>query len=226
MAKKEKAEEKSAGVSKEKEEEEVKTINKKDDDKCNKEHAEPDEDNRGGASDHDADNAEKAAEDDGPPSEEEQKTYHKLRKRMAKAGLALDPTESTAQEQTDGHTTTPGAVIGTPQHMLTPSSSVDGKRTQETPMGKSVNSDLMKSPLYVELSKQLAGFDETVKKFGSAMTSLEDRVTNMTKALETIEKMPLYKSPSTELNKDYNPQGEPGKSSVDHEVASGKIKFS
>jgi hypothetical protein len=153
-----------------------------------KAHAEPDQDNSGGASDNDDDNkAKKKFEEVDEDDDEEEKKKKKKAKKGE--GHAVSPEESGAASDSAEHSTSPGMGVPSTQNVFTPPSSVSGKREQETPMGKSVEPDLTKSPLFVNISKQMESLQEALStKVDALEKSVNDRLGNIKKDMEKVEK--------------------------------------
>jgi len=113
--------------------------------------------------------------------------------------------ESASDSTKPNNTTTPSSVIGNPQNVFVPQTQVSGDRfasgsspSEASYSGKSVNPDLMKSPLFVELSGQIDEFQKAVsKKIEAVEKSVSDRMVNIQKAISQIEefyKKPFYKA--------------------------------
>jgi hypothetical protein len=146
----------------------------------------------------------KKAEEDEEEEEEEDELEEKKKKAKKGVQASVNPEESEATSNTDGHTLTPGlSVPSKPQDVFVPSSSVDGKREQSTPMGKSVSPDLLKSPLFIQITKQMDSMqDALTRKVDALQKSVEDRMKNIKSDMEKIEKFysqSFYKAASDEV---------------------------
>jgi len=138
---------------------------------------------------------------------------YKRKKKEARKGDqgGLNPGEAAQSSSTEGHTTTSKPVINTRQNVFNPKTNVssarnasDGKAQMgQSPSdisytGKSVNPDLMKSPLFQELDRNINGIRTVMsKKIDSVEKSMNDRLDNLTKVMEKLEKFynyPFYKS--------------------------------
>ncbi len=201
----------------------------KEDDEDSADRYDEDHDEAGG--DKESKKAKKEAEDEEALDEDEKKSFRAMKEKikahkMRKAGTSLNPEESGEESTSDSHSTTPGKMTGAKQDVFNPSSDVDGKRTQSTPMDgmhKSVAPDMTKSPLFISLNKQMDEMKDVVsKKFESALKSMNDRMINLEKGIKAIENMPLYKAASTDG------QAAPveANESLAKKAAEGKIKFS
>jgi len=163
------------------------------------------------------------AEDD---EDEEDKEDESSKKKKAKKGAgSLSPEESEAAGASEGHTTTPGlGVPSKPQDVFVPSSTVEGKREQSTPMGKSVNTDLLKSPLFVNLTKQMDAMqDALTKKVDAIQKSVEDRMKNIKSDMEKIEKF-YSQSFHKAISEEVGPEGIQSQS-ISKQIESGKIRI-
>lgn len=148
--------------------------------------------------------------------EEDEEDEEEKKKKAEKEAGAIAPQEAEASSSQ-------GKLSGN-QNVFVPQSSVDGKREQETPMGKSVEPDLMKSPLFVELSGQIGEFQKAFDKKIEAMEkSVEDRLANLQKTVSKVEqfyKAPLYKAVSENVG------AESGfKKSLKEQITEGNIKY-
>jgi hypothetical protein len=171
------------------------------------------------------DEAESEEEEEEEEEAEEEAGPKKKKKKTVKAdGISVNPEESGAQSTSAEHTTTPGEVIHTDQNVFVPSSSVEGRREQSTPMGKSVEPDLMKSPLFVGINKQLDGIRESIeKKIDSIQKSVDDRLNNIKKDVEKIEKFythSFYKA----IDESMGPEGLSAQP-LAKQIEEGKVHF-
>jgi len=162
---------------------------------------------------------------------EEDKLKRKKKKRMKGEQGGENPSEDTASATDANSTITTGNVIGTAQHILTPSSTIAGTRnasgnepSNTTYSGKSANTDLNKSPLFIELSKQMTGLDKAIKaKIEALEKSMSDRIANAQKALNKIEKFynqPFYKA----IDESVSPEATMHKS-IEEQIKAGKVQF-
>jgi hypothetical protein len=144
----------------------------------------------------------------------------------------VNPAESAQQSTTEQHTTTTRPVIGSRQHVLVPQSRIGGERigrgttpSEVTYTGKSADPDLMKSPLFTELSGQIDEFQKSVaKKIEAVEKSVSDRMNNIQKSVEKIEnfyKQPFYKA----IDENVSPEGVM-KESISTQLEKGKVRFS
>lgn len=150
----------------------------------------------------------------------------------------VSPIESGEQSTTAGHTITPGKVIGGTQHILTPQSQIPGERmgkpegrssgvspSDVTYSGKSAKSDLMKSPLFIELSGQMENLGKAVNdKLTAIEKSVNDRLENIKKTATKIEefyKRPFFKAVAEEMGAEAVQ-----KQSIKEQIEKGKVKFS
>lgn len=130
---------------------------------------------------------------EGKETEEEESEEEKKKKKAEKGALGGENPEELVQEsQTAGNTISPGA--GTPsqsQHVLVPQSQISVSREQHTPMDgmhKSANPDLLKSPLFLNITKQMEALQDAMTSKMEAMEkSISDRLANMKKELATTE---------------------------------------
>lgn len=119
-----------------------------------------------------------------------------------KAGLEQNPSESAEAASQAGSTVTPGKQTGQAQDVFVPQSGIPGSRMgqgktpgQESYSGKSANPDLMKSPLFVELSKNIESLKGAVsKKLEAVEKSMQDRLANIEKDLKKFYDQPFYKA--------------------------------
>jgi hypothetical protein len=143
----------------------------------------------------------------------------------------VNPAESASMSTSEQHTTTTRPVIGSRQHVLTPTSNIAGTRigrgttpSEVSYTGKSVEPDLLKSPLFVELSGQIEQFQKTFdKKILAVEKSVSDRLANIQKAMEKVEafyKQPMYKA----VSENVSPESVQ-KQSIKEQIEKGKIRF-
>lgn len=145
---------------------------------------------------------EKEAFDDEEEEEEEEEEMKAKKKKAMKGEMGGEnPEESGQISTTEPHSTSPGMGVPSTQNVFVPSSDAHVAREQHLPMDgmhKSVDIDLKKSPLFVNLSGQIDGIKETMsKRLDSIEKSVNDRLNNVLKDLEKIEKFyqgPLYKA--------------------------------
>lgn len=164
---------------------------------------------------------------------EEEETDGKKKKKAKKAEDDEDveekgalggenPDEGAASGRDANSTISPG-MGRKPQHILNPQSRVAGDRNAsgatmggQSPSdvgyaGKAFNPELMKSPLFVELSKQFVDLRKSVQmRIGDVSSDLDafeksfnDRVTNITEKLSSIEKA-LKSVSAIPVHKGYN----------------------
>jgi hypothetical protein len=149
---------------------------------------------------------------------------------VEKAGYEQNPEQGAAEGAKDSNTLTPGKMTGKPQNVFTPPTSIPGNRMgsgsqpgQEHYSGKSVEPDFQKSPLYVEMSKQIEGMSSAFsKKLDSVEKSVNDRMANIMKLMEKIEefnKKSFNKAYAENLTQDGNHE------SVEDIMKKGKARF-
>lgn len=186
---------------------------KKEDEKCNKEVEE---------------------EDDSDLTEDEKKAYNalkmKIKRKVKKAeGSALSPEESEARSTTQEGTITPElSVPSKPQDVFVPPSQVTVDRTQDTPMGKSSEPELVKSPMYVGLSGQLDDMRKALDaKLEGIAKSYNDRLDNMKKSLDTAEaalkafnEKPFYKAINDGMGAESIQ-----KTSIAEQIKNGEVRY-
>jgi hypothetical protein len=167
-------------------------------------------------------------EDEEPltPEEEEEarKMYRRYKAQKGELGGESPSEQATAATQA-GATITPGALTPSPpQHVYVPTTGVVGSRIASAPKttgvspsdvtysGKSVNPDLLKSPLFVELNKSIDGIRMTMsKKLEAIEKSLNDRLANLNKTLIAVEsfyEQPFFKSIDTTHTKSIKEKAE------------------
>ena len=169
----------------------------------------------------DKDDKEEVEKDEDEDEDEEEKK--KKLKKGEESGE--NPEEDTASATDDNSTITPNlSVPSQSQDVFVPPSDVDGKREQETPMGKSVNPDLMKSPLFVSLSSQIDGIRDAVsKKVDALEKSVNDRLNNVLKDMAKVEKFykqSFYKA----IDENVAPEGIQ-QLPLSKQIEAGKIRF-
>jgi len=157
--------------------------------------------------------------------EEEEDEEEKKKKAMKGESGGDNPEEDTSDATTPVNTITPEmSVPSAPQDVFVPPSSIDVAREQVTPMGKSVNPDLMKSPLYKSLSVQIDGIREAVsKKVDALEKSVNDRLNNVLKDMDKIEtfyKQSFYKA----IDDGVGPEGIQSQS-ISKQIEAGKVRF-
>jgi len=147
-----------------------------------------------------------------------------------------NPQEDTASATDANSTLSPNAGVPSTQNVFVPQSNVRvgresssgssaGQSPSEVTYGKSANTDLLKSPLFVELSSQIGALKKSFeKKLEAIDKSMSDRVENLQKTAKQIEafyKQPLYKS----IDENAAPEAVM-KKSVKEQIDAGKVKFS
>ena len=192
---------------------------------------EPEKDEVEKAEEKPEDKVDKAVEEIEDEDEEEEDEDGKKKKKAKKGvGSSLNPEESEGKASSGESTLSPGASVPSkPQNVIVPPSDVDGKRTQETPMGKSVEPDLMKSPLYMGISKQIEEMRTALdSKFEAVYKSYNDRLDNMTKELQKAEKA-MQEFYSKSFQKAYGENVSPESTqllSIEKQIEMGKVRFS
>lgn len=174
-------------------------------------------------------------EDEEEDEEEEKKKKSKKKKEMVK-GEGTNPEEDTSSATDANSTISPGNPAST-QDVFVPSSSVStgreanhaaatGEAPSEVSYGKSAEPDLLKSPLYLEISKGLSSLQESMsKKLEAVEKSVNDRVANLQKALGEVEK--FYKSPMYKaVSENSGAEALKKESSVAEQIAKGQVRFS
>lgn len=171
-------------------------------------------------------------EEDGQEEEDDDDEIKAKKKKTVKdLGLAENEQESAEDSQTDEHTTTTDSVINTRQNVFVPSSGIEVARVQETPMGvvpagikKAARADLMKSPLFISITKQMDSMQEALSnKVAALEKSVSDRLKNIKTDVEKIEKFysgSFYKAASEEVN----PEGIQAQS-ITKQIAEGKVRY-
>lgn len=144
-------------------------------------------------------------------------------------GSSENPEESATEGADSTHSTTSMPVINTKQDVFNPPSGVNTGRNatgttpgQESYSGKSANLDLMKSPLYAELSKSIAGMQKALNVRIEAMEkSVADRLVNVQKALDKWNTQSLYKG----FDENNNPEAVMQKG-ITEQIRDGKVRYS
>lgn len=125
-----------------------------------------------------------------------------------------NPEQSASSGTDDNSTISPNAGVPSTQNVFVPNSNISVGRNATNGIapsdvsysGKSVNPDLAKSPLFVELSKNIDGIRLTMsKKIEAIEKSINDRLDNLMKTVNRVEKFydqPLYKSMNENLSQD------------------------
>lgn len=148
----------------------------------------------------------------------------KKKKKSADAS-GQNPEQAGNDSDNASHSMSPGQGVPSTQDVFVPSSDVDASRDQETPMGKSVNPDLLKSPLFKQLSSQIDGIREAVsKKLDAVEKSVNDRLSNVMKDMGKIEK--FYEKSFYKMHgEDVSPEGTKAEP-ISKQIESGKVRFS
>jgi len=147
------------------------------------------------------------------------------------------PEEEAIQSNTAGHTVSPNAKVPSTQNVFTPASQVSvgrsassgsiagGQSPSEVTYGKSAKTDLLKSPLFVELSGQIEALQKSFeKKLESIEKSVNDRVANLQKTAGNLEKFynqSFYKA----VDENVAPEGVM-KKSIKEQIDTGKARYS
>jgi len=149
---------------------------------------------------------------------------------VEKAGYEQSPGEGAAEGGKGSNTLTPGKQTGKPQNVFVPPTSIPGNRMgsgsqpgQEHYAGKSIETDFQKSPLYVEMSKQIDNLSSAFsKKLDSVEKSVNDRMANIVKLMEKLDefnKKSFNKAYAENLSQDGNHE------SVEEIMKKGKARF-
>lgn len=148
-----------------------------------------------------------------------------------------NPQEDTASATDANSTLSPNAGVPSTQNVFVPQSNVRvsresssgssmGQSPSEVSYGKSANTDLLKSPLYTQLSSQIEALKKSFeKKLEAIDKSMSDRVENLQKTAKQIEafyKQPLYKS----IDEDAAAESGFAKKSIKEQIDAGKVNFS
>lgn len=166
--------------------------------------------------------------DDHPDTEEHKKACKECAAKTKKGeGAGEGSPGEESQEGADAqHSTTSASVIGTKQDVFVPSSGIQTGRmaTGNTPSethysGKSA--DMNKSPVFREISKQIADMGKAMdQKFAAIEKSFEDRVKNMQKAVEKFYSQPLYKA----VGENNGPEATLRKG-ISEQIKDGQVRF-
>jgi len=204
----------------------------KEEEKCNKELPEKEDEE-----------AKKTAVDDKEEDlekkeDEEDEDEEKKKKKMKKGDQGGEnPQEDTASATDANSSISPKMGVPSTQDVFVPQSGVKVSREQpqypnEVQMsgsqsgnipsyGKSVNVELTKSPLFIELSKQINGMQNALgKKLEAVEKSYTDRIANLQKSLDKFYSQPFYKS----IDDAQGPEGIQ-KMSIKEQISKGKIEI-
>jgi hypothetical protein len=191
-----------------------------------------------------------------PEEEEEEETEEEKRKKKLRMKEAAEEDEEEDEDETEkgelggenpqedaaasnqaGGTLSPNAGVPSTQNVFVPQSNVRvsresssgssmGQSPSEVSYGKSANTDLLKSPLYTQLSSQIEALKKSFeKKLEAIDKSMSDRVENLQKTAKQIEafyKQPLYKS----IDEDAAAESGFAKKSIKEQIDAGKVNFS
>ena len=176
----------------------------------------------------------KKSEDLSDETDDKEETEEEKKKKKAKKGQegGENPEEAGASSNDGNSSTSPGMGVPSAQNVFVPQSNINvgGTSTGQSPSethysGKSANTDLMKSPLFVNINKQL---DEMRKSYEKKLTAMEksmtDRLANITKTLKNVEEFynkPLYKG----FAENTNPEAVQRKT-ISKQLEDGKVRFS
>lgn len=167
-------------------------------------------------------------------SDDEKKSYkalkQKVKKKLVKA-TEMNPQQSAESSETAEHTISPGEGKSG-QNMQEGESSIDGKREQDTPMGKSAEMNLAKSPLYMKLTQNFESIEKSFKERMDALEksqkarfeTLSKGMADMKAAEEKLSKFysqPLYKSAVDSQG----PEAIKTEGSVKEQIEKGKVRF-
>lgn len=202
--------------------EEEKIIDKKKDDEenCSTKKVDDEDSTEKGKEDEEV---EKTEDDDEDDEDEEGK---KKKKNKAKKGSegGKNPEESEAQGATSG-STSPNQGVPSTQNVFIPQSAVSVSREQVTPMSKSTDVDLSKSPLFVNISKQMDGLQTALThKVDALEKSVNDRLKNIKSDMEKIEKF-YGQSFHKALGENVSPEATQ-QLGISKQIADGKVRFS
>ena len=144
-----------------------------------------------------------------------------------------NPEEDTSASTQAGSSTSPNMGVPSTQNVMHGSSGIAGARmatgNSNSPSsisyaGKSASMDLQKSPLFVELSKQIAELNNSVTaKLSAVEKSVNDRVANLNKSVEKVEafyKQPFYKA----VNENVSAEGVLSKG-IQAQIDEGKVRY-
>jgi hypothetical protein len=120
----------------------------------------------------------------------------------------VNPEEDANASAQAGNTVSPNQGVPSTQDVFVPQSRVAGKRnasagslaggqspSEVSYTGKSGKADLLKSPLYVGMSKQIGDFQKAMtEKLEAVEKSFSDRIANLDKAFKALENMPVRKA--------------------------------
>jgi hypothetical protein len=144
-------------------------------------------------------------EDEEKAMDEEEDSDSKKKKKKSEdeedveKGEGETPEQSAADSNTEGQTASPGAGVpsrqnvahgqsSVPSNMNASNGSMGGQSPSEVSYSKSGQPDMTKSPLYVQLSKQIGSMEQAVlKKFASVEQTVNARIDNMMKELAKAE---------------------------------------
>lgn len=167
---------------------------------------------------------------------EKEKEDEEDEEEMKKTGLEENPEEGAESGTDASSSTSPNMGVPSTQNVAhgpaTPSSAARmANNSAQSPSevsytGKSYgNVDLNKSPLYVELSKQIGEMNKALMgKVNAIEKSMNDRLVNLQKTMSAVEKFydrPLYKS----VDENVNPEAVQAQS-ISKQIESGKVRFS
>jgi hypothetical protein len=137
-----------------------------------------------------------------------------------------NPEESETIGASDPHTITPNMTVPSKgQNVFVPTSRISVSREQpkypnEVQL-KSASPDLNKSPLFVELTKQINGIQKALAtKLEAVEKSYNDRLANLQKTLDKFYAQPFYKS----VNENVNPEAVL-QQSIAKQIEKGSIEF-
>jgi hypothetical protein len=170
---------------------------------------------------------------------DEESEEEKKKKKTKKGELGGEnPQEDTASATDANSSVSPNMGVPSTQNVFVPSSSTKvgreassgsslGQSPSEVSYGKSADTDLTKSPLFVELSAQLDALKKSFEqKLVSVEKSVSDRVANLQKTageMEKFYKQSFYKA----VDADAAPEaGFKKKASMKEQVESGKVQYS
>jgi hypothetical protein len=191
--------------------------------------------------DEDEDDEDMPEEELTPEDIDEAKRLKRKRRKMRMKGElgGENPQEQAEAAGTSASTITPSPLTPSPpQHIYVPPTGVVGERmgtigsiaTGQAPSevsysGKSVNPDLLKSPLFVELSGQLENLQKAFnKKLEAVEKSVSNRIVNLQKSIGQVEKFynqPFYKA----IDEGFGPEGIQ-KQTITQQIKEGKVRFS
>jgi len=174
------------------------------------------------------------SEDLDDETDDKEETEEEKKKKKAKKGdgSGESPEEDTASATDANSSTSPGMGVPSTQNVFVPNSNIStpsgatGRSPSEVSYsGKSFKPDLMKSPLWMNINKQLDELRKAYEKKLEAMEkSMTDRLTNITKTLKNVEEFynkPLYKG----FAENVNPEAV-RKDTISKQIAEGKVRYS